>query len=62
MKKGSESRKCSQCKQIVLWFVPTGKYGLFGEPELELKTVKPWVTRKGIGYCCKECFKKMNLG
>ena len=37
-----------------MWWIPTGKYGLFGEPIYETKILPNFAPKAGK-YCCKEC-------
>lgn len=57
MVKGSKARKCCYCGAIVMWFVPTGKYGLFGEQIYETKILPNFAPKTGK-YCCKDCKAK----
>ena len=58
MKKGSKSRKCHYCGEIVMWWIPAGKTGLLGEPIWETKMLPNLATHNGR-YCCKECKAKL---
>ena len=54
MKKGSKSRKGYFCGEIVMWWIPTGEAGLFGETIYETKALPNFATYKNH-YCCKKC-------
>lgn len=62
MKKGSSSRKCGRCKQIVFWSVP--EQSILGIQFCSVKTVRDhrFVKEKPDGsghYYCMDCLKQM---
>lgn len=62
MKKGSSSRKCGRCKQIVFWSVP--EHSILGIRFCSVKKVRDhrFIKEKPDGsghYYCMDCLKQM---
>ena len=63
MKKGSRSRKCKLCRQIIFWSIP--KQTILGLVTVcDMKTVRPFrfIKEKPDGsgnYYCMDCLKFM---
>lgn len=56
MKKGSRSRKCHICGEIVAWSIPTGE-NILGFPIANMIFLPNYGGNDRKGYVCKKCWE-----